>query len=35
MGSKGLGCDEINKNSFHNNETSIIIDEVEINRSVI
>ena len=37
MGSKVLGCGEIaiDKNAFHNNKTSISIDEVEINRIVL
>ena len=37
MGSRILSCGEtyINKNAFHNNNTSININEVEINRIVL
>ena len=37
MGSKTLGCGEtyINKNLFHNNKSSISINEVEITRIVL
>ena len=37
MGSKVLGCGKIgtDKNAFHNNKTSISIDEVEIKKIVL
>ena len=37
MGTKALGCGEIciDKNVFHNNKSSISINEVEINRIVL